>query len=94
MAILDWWAQKKKITVSNLLNVDRGKLKATSFTIGISNIGEIAQKIEEAKPYKILKVKLGTENFLENSLATELLKSLTPERYPKSLKFLTRFLPQ
>ena len=62
MAILDWWAQKKNVTVSNLLNVNRGELKPTSFTIGISNIGEIAQKIEEAKPYKILKVKLGTKN--------------------------------
>ena len=45
MAILDWWAQKQKITVSNLLNVDRGKLKATSFTIGISNLEEIAQSL-------------------------------------------------
>ena len=62
MAILDWWGQKNKITVSNLLKVERGKLKATSFTIGITDIGKIAQKIEEAKPYKILKVKLGTKN--------------------------------
>ena len=31
MAILDWWAQKKNVTVSNLLNVNRGKLKADKF---------------------------------------------------------------
>ena len=62
MAVLDWWGQKKRKTVSSLLNIKRAILPPTSFTIGISNMDDIGKKIEEAEPYKILKVKLGTKN--------------------------------
>ncbi len=62
MAILDWWGQKQNQTVSELLKIRRKSIPPTSFTIGISNLDDIGKKIEEARPYEILKVKLGTKN--------------------------------
>ena len=71
MAILDWWGQKTNKTVSSLLDVSRSLIPSTSFTIGISNLNDIGAKIEEAKSYKILKVKLGTEN-IDKEIITEI----------------------
>jgi len=60
MAIWDWWGQKQKKPVYQLLNIDSSRIPKTSFTIAIGKIDEIERKIEESKPYSILKVKLGT----------------------------------
>ena len=38
------------------------KTPDTSFTIGIDTVAVVKQKVREAKPYKILKVKLGRDN--------------------------------
>lgn len=43
-------------------NIKPEKLPFTSFTIGIDTPEVLVDKIKEANPYKILKVKLGTEN--------------------------------
>tara|TARA_S200000501_G_scaffold53617_1_gene43730 strand:- start:1219 stop:2250 length:1032 start_codon:yes stop_codon:yes gene_type:complete len=60
MAIWDWWGQKQKKPVYELFNIKVNNLPKTSFTIAIGKMNEIERKIEEAKPYSILKVKLGT----------------------------------
>ncbi len=60
MAIWDWWGKKQKSPVHALLNVNIDKMPYTSFTIAIGDLDEIGQKVEEAEPYRILKVKLGT----------------------------------
>ena len=60
MALWDWWGQKKKKSVSELLGLDTSSMPLTSFTIAIGELDEIGEKIKEAEPYSILKVKLGT----------------------------------
>jgi L-alanine-DL-glutamate epimerase-like enolase superfamily enzyme len=41
---------------------DKSKTPNTSFTIGIDTRDVVIQKVKEASPYKVLKVKLGREN--------------------------------
>ena len=62
MALWDWWGQKKQKPISELLSLDNSNLPLTSYTIAIGDLDEIGQKVEEAEPYSILKVKLGTPN--------------------------------
>ena len=45
-----------------MLGFKNNDLPETSFTIAIGAIEEIEEKIIEAEPYNILKVKLGTPN--------------------------------
>lgn len=45
-----------------LLGLNPGKTPDTSFTIGIDTPEVVKQKVTEAEPYKILKVKLGGSN--------------------------------
>lgn len=61
-ALFDWWTQKKKQPLFEFFGVSNKIEIPTSFTIAIGGMGELEKKIEEAKPYQILKVKLGTEN--------------------------------
>ena len=60
MALWDWWGQKKQKPISELLSIDNSNLPLTSYTIAIGDLDEIGQKVDEAEPYSILKVKLGT----------------------------------
>ena len=46
----------------NIWGYDKEKAPYTSFTIGIDKPDVIRKKVEEAKEYKILKVKLGRDN--------------------------------
>lgn len=50
------------------------KAPNTSFTIGIDTADVVRQKVEEAKPYKVLKVKMGLENDKET---VEVIRSMT-----------------
>ena len=60
MAIWDWWSQKNNKPLNYLLGFKKKVLHKTSFTIAIGSLDQIKNKIEDAKPYDILKVKLGT----------------------------------
>ena len=71
-ALYDWWTQKNNISLHEYFQYDGNINQPTSFTIAIGNFDELAQKIEEAKEYKILKVKLGTEN--DKQIITEIRK--------------------
>ena len=73
MAIWDWWGQKKKKPIYQLLKINANKLPKTSFTIAIGELDEIGKKIEESEPYSILKVKLGTPKNDKN-IITEIRK--------------------
>jgi L-alanine-DL-glutamate epimerase-like enolase superfamily enzyme len=46
----------------NIWGFDKAKTPVTSFTIGIDTPDVVRQKVREAAPYKVLKVKLGREN--------------------------------
>ena len=71
MALWDWWSQKNEKSVSEYLGMARTEMPITSFTIAIGDLDEIGQKIEEAQPYTILKVKLGTPN-MDREIMTEI----------------------
>jgi L-alanine-DL-glutamate epimerase-like enolase superfamily enzyme len=49
------------LPVFRLVGADPKKMPATSFTIGIASIEETRKKVEEAKGFSILKIKLGTD---------------------------------
>ena len=59
MAILDWWCQKEGMPLYKYLGADPTKTPKTSFTISIGDMGIIPEKVAEAIPYHILKIKLG-----------------------------------
>lgn len=42
--------------------LDPGKAPCTSFTIGIDTAEVVRKKVDEAEPYKVLKVKMGLDN--------------------------------
>ena len=60
MALWDWWGQKQDQPLYELLGLDMLNTPMTSYTIAIGDISEIEEKVNEANPYAILKVKLGT----------------------------------
>ena len=57
-----------------LFGLNPAKAPLTSFTIGLDTPEIIKQKVAEAKPYKVLKVKLGRDNDRE---MVEVIRSLT-----------------
>jgi L-alanine-DL-glutamate epimerase-like enolase superfamily enzyme len=57
-----------------LFGVNPSKAPVTSFTIGLDSPDIIRQKVGEAEPYKILKVKLGRDNDRE---MVEVIRSVT-----------------
>ncbi len=61
MALWDWWGQKHGQSVYQLMGSDPKNAPLTSYTIALGDFELIPQKIEEAEPYAILKVKLGTD---------------------------------
>lgn len=61
MAALDWYCQKDGLSLHQYFNAEKENTPVTSFTVAIGEIDNIPQKIREAKPYTIIKVKLGTE---------------------------------
>lgn len=62
IAIMDWVAKKLEIPLYQYLGLDKSKVPITSFSIGIDDPEVIKQKILEAEPYPILKIKVGNEN--------------------------------
>jgi len=62
MAILDWVGGKLKTPLSRLLGLDAGKAPVTTFSIGIDTPEVIKQKVEEAKDFPVLKIKVGRDN--------------------------------
>lgn len=54
--------------------LDRDKTPCTSFTIGIDKEDIVRQKVMEAAPYRILKVKMGLDNDKET---VEIIRSMT-----------------
>ena len=59
MATLDLWCQIHQQPLYKYFNADPAKTPLTSFTISIGDMDLLPKKIEDAKPYHILKVKLG-----------------------------------
>lgn len=61
MAAIDWWCQKEETPVYQYFKANSNNTPLTSFTIAIGGLDTIPQKVKEADPYSIIKVKLGTD---------------------------------
>jgi L-alanine-DL-glutamate epimerase-like enolase superfamily enzyme len=62
LALHDWAGKRLGIPVYQLLGLDPGRAKQTSFTIGIDALDKMVSKTREAAHLPILKVKLGAGN--------------------------------
>lgn len=62
LALHDWVGKKLGIPLHRLWGLDASKAPVTSFTIGIDTPDKIKKKVEEAEPYPLLKIKLGSDH--------------------------------
>ncbi len=62
IALHDLVAKKLNIPLYKFLGLNPNHSKVTSFTIGLDSIDIMCKKIEEAKDFPILKIKLGVKN--------------------------------
>jgi L-alanine-DL-glutamate epimerase-like enolase superfamily enzyme len=61
IAVLDWVGQKLGVPVYRLFGLDAANAPATTFSIGIDTPEITRQKVREAEPYPILKIKVGLD---------------------------------
>ena len=62
MAFLDLMAKLKKRSVHDIYGFSKNIFCPTSFTIALGDLSNISEKIDKAKTYSILKIKLGSKN--------------------------------
>lgn len=60
MALHDWAAQRLGCPLHELWGLDPARIPLTSYSLGIDEEAVLVQKLAEAEPYPILKIKLGT----------------------------------
>ena len=72
MATLDLWCQIEGKPLYEYFNADPKSAPQTSFTISIGDMDLLPQKIAEANPYDILKVKLGTSLSNDKSIIEQI----------------------
>jgi len=61
IALLDWVAQKLGVPLYRYLGLDPADAPLTTFSIGIDKPEVIRQKVREAEPFPILKIKVGLD---------------------------------
>ncbi len=59
MALMDWVGRKLNLPLHRAFGLNAGRAPATSFSIGLDTPEVMRQKVLEAGPYHIIKVKLG-----------------------------------
>jgi len=62
IALMDWVVKSLGIPLYEYLGLDKSRTPLTSFSIGIDKPEIIKQKVREAEPYPILKIKVGVKN--------------------------------
>ncbi|HNW58541.1 MAG TPA: dipeptide epimerase [bacterium] len=62
IALMDWIGKSLEIPLYQLWGLDPKKAPQTTFSIGIDTMEMVKQKVEEAAPYPLLKIKMGKEN--------------------------------
>lgn len=62
MALMDWVVKSLGVPLYRYLGLDKAKAPVTSFSISIDTPEVIKQKVREAEPYEVLKIKLGRDN--------------------------------
>jgi L-alanine-DL-glutamate epimerase-like enolase superfamily enzyme len=61
IAILDWVGQRLGVPIHRLLGLDPADTPLTTFSIGIDTPEITRQKVREADPYPVLKIKVGLD---------------------------------
>ncbi|MCC6589640.1 MAG: dipeptide epimerase [Bryobacterales bacterium] len=61
IAVHDWVAQKMGVPLYQLFGLDPAGTPLTTFSIGIDNPEMTRQKVREAEPYPVLKIKVGLD---------------------------------
>jgi L-alanine-DL-glutamate epimerase-like enolase superfamily enzyme len=69
MALWDWKGKAVGQPVWKLLGVPSGRMAQTTFSIGIDTAEVMKEKVKEAEPYPLLKVKVGLPSDEENVTA-------------------------
>ena len=59
IAVMDWVGKKLNIPLFKLLGLDSADTPITTFSIGIDTPENTRQKVQEAEPFPILKIKVG-----------------------------------
>ena len=62
IALLDWIGQKLGVPLYTYFGLDPADAPVTSFSIGIDKPDIVRQKVREAEPYPILKIKVGLDS--------------------------------
>jgi L-alanine-DL-glutamate epimerase-like enolase superfamily enzyme len=62
IALMDWTGQKLGIPLYRLFGLDAKDAPVTTFSIGIDKPEMIQQKVREAEPFPVLKIKVGLGN--------------------------------
>jgi L-alanine-DL-glutamate epimerase-like enolase superfamily enzyme len=61
IALMDWAGQKLGVPLYRMFGLDAADAPVTTFSIGIADPEETKQKVREAEPFPILKIKVGLE---------------------------------
>ena len=69
MALWDWKGKAVGQPVWKLLGIPTGRMAQTTFSIGIDTAEVMKEKVKEAEPYPLLKVKVGLASDEENVTA-------------------------
>ncbi len=62
IAVMDWVGKAYGIPLYRMFGLNTAKAPVTSFSIGIDKPEIVRQKVKDAEPYPILKIKVGKEN--------------------------------
>lgn len=69
LALHDLWGQRLKQPLWKIWGLDPTRCPRTSFTLGIAPLDEMLMKLEEARDYPIIKIKIGYKGDLETVAA-------------------------
>lgn len=62
IALLDWVSQRLGVPLWRYFGLDKNDTPLTTFSIGIDKAEVIRQKVREAEPFPVLKIKVGLDN--------------------------------
>ncbi|MCI4445088.1 MAG: dipeptide epimerase [Candidatus Aminicenantes bacterium] len=62
MAILDWIGKNLKIPLYKFFGLDKSKTLSTTFSIGIDEVAVMQKTAQQAKDFRVLKIKVGTKD--------------------------------
>lgn len=65
MALYDIIGKRLRVPLYKLLGLKQDHTKVTSFTIGIDTLEKMCEKVEEAREFPVLKIKVGTKDDME-----------------------------